>query len=506
MRFELLFFGFFASIHCVGYSGLVNKDEILVGVQSNGYRLLSPKVAREKQNTGTHTSQGFYFTTSANRKQVYEQEYLVVTYSYHSQDGIDVKTIIPQATPTFTGFLCKEIIGQEATQEETKSSDGEYISTGIVSQYILSPQKSGILTIPGITFDCELTQRVSDPNSLDDFFGGSTIVNVSGQGRSQDVTIKVLPLPQPLPPDYSGGVGKFSVTSCIANSAPKTGEIDTLRIIIHGVGNHHMIKAPSIAFPTDFDTFDAKVQDKTHLTPNGSMGDLELEYTFIPLNAGTYTIPGITFTFFDTASKNYVTILTEMAIIDVKSTAAVRNSDTQLRDIHIGPFDDNDDVWKTITRQGSIGYYAAMLSILIMGIGCVYQVRRYKQKYSNPKIIRQKRAKRIALIQLRDLQRRTTKKSSIEYYSLLLNIFREYIAAKFLTTANGLSNRDIIRMLQDANIKEQLQHSTKSILDAIDFIQYSKTGNAHHNANFVDDIICLIVDLEEAISAQNDGQ
>lgn len=92
----------------------------------------------------------------------------------------------------------------------------------------------------------------------------------------------------------------------------------TYRITLSGTGNTKLITAPQVTFPKDFDTFDAKTNDKTKVTPNGMTGDVTFDYTFVPRNVGKYTIPATSFVYYDTEAKTYRTLSIPAFTIDVK--------------------------------------------------------------------------------------------------------------------------------------------------------------------------------------------
>ena len=62
---------------------------------------------------------------------------------------------------------------------------------------------------------------------------------------------------------------------------------------------------------TGFDSYDAKVTDKTKLTVNGLEGSIVYDFLAVPRHQGSYEIPAIEYTYFDTKSNSYKTVRTE---------------------------------------------------------------------------------------------------------------------------------------------------------------------------------------------------
>ena len=57
------------------------------------------------------------------------------------------------------------------------------------------------------------------------------------------------------------------------------------------------------------------------LTKEGLTGNKVIEYLAIPRHAGTYKIPGVSFSYFDIRSKSYKTLNTEDYVINVEKGA-----------------------------------------------------------------------------------------------------------------------------------------------------------------------------------------
>lgn len=476
------------TINVTGKSGV--KGKVKEDTEVN-----APKVSRQNK---TISETDFYCTSSVNRRQLYEQEYLVVTYNYHSKIGTDATHVNPNTRPSFTYFLAEEVEVHEDSLLASTTKTGELVRTGTALQYILSPQQSGRLTIPGVLFDCDLTQRDLEPASLEEFFEGENFINVKAQRKTQDVSIDVLPLPLPRPSDFSGGVGHFSLVSSIDTSTPKAGEVDTLRIIIKGIGNHKLVKAPTIVFPSDFDTFDVKLNDKTEITPNGLSGEVVFNYAFIPLNAGEYHIPCISISYFDTSTREYVTLTSDSILINVVPSIGPQRKNDEIHDIHLSS-DNKDSLWSAITWLGTWTYYLALLLITSICSVAISLGKRYKEKHADAAILRRNRAKRTAITQLKKLRKNAANLSASEFNRLLSESFREFVAAKFLTIENSLTNDGIIGLLQNAAVDTKLVHSTKELLESIDFAQFAASTESKTESQLIEEAINLVNSLDTNI-------
>ena len=89
-------------------------------------------------------------------------------------------------------------------------------------------------------------------------------------------------------------------------------------MIVGGIGNLKLLKQPVVNFPKDFDKYDAKVTDKTRLTANGVEGNMIYDLLSVPRNQGSYTIPAVEFTYYDTSKNAYKTIKTQHFTLNVE--------------------------------------------------------------------------------------------------------------------------------------------------------------------------------------------
>lgn len=173
------------------------------------------------------------------------------------------------------------------------------------------PQATGKLEIPAITYDGIVVQQNRNVDPFEAFFnGGSGYVEVKKQIKAPAITIQVDPLPQ-RPANFSGGVGSFNISAQMDKIEVKANDPVNLRVVVSGVGNMKLLKQPVVKMPKDFDSYDAKVTDKTKLTINGLEGSIVYDFLAVPRHQGTFEIPAIEYTYFDTKTNAYKTLRTE---------------------------------------------------------------------------------------------------------------------------------------------------------------------------------------------------
>ena len=62
-----------------------------------------------------------------------------------------------------------------------------------------------------------------------------------------DLVVNVKSLPSPKPADFSGGVGKFSISSQLRNSEFKTNQAASIVYKVQGTGNVKYVQLPDLS-------------------------------------------------------------------------------------------------------------------------------------------------------------------------------------------------------------------------------------------------------------------
>lgn len=149
--------------------------------------------------------------------------------------------------------------------------------------------------------------------------------------KTEPVKISVFPLPQKtVPENFTGAVGKYYIASSINKSNVKVNEPVNLTILVKGNGNINSITEPVFELSDDIKKYATFVK----VDSNDIMSSKIFKCVLIPLMSGQKNIPEITFSYFDTDSKNYVITRTAPIILEVSSEIYDKNADTN--DVSVG--------------------------------------------------------------------------------------------------------------------------------------------------------------------------
>ncbi len=448
-----------------------------------------------------------FIKVSASKKRVHEQEPILLTYKVYTQ--VDL-TQLEGKMPDLKGFHTQEVPLPQQKTFHTETVNGRPYKCVTWSQYVMYPQMTGRLEIPSITFKGIVVQQNRNVDPMEAFFnGGSGYVEVKKDIKAPGITLQVDPLPQ-RPANFSGGVGKFNISASLDKKEVKAGEPITLRVVVGGIGNLKLLKQPVVNFPKDFDKYDAKVTDKTRLTANGVEGNMVYDFLAVPRNQGSYTIPSVELTYYDTSKNAYKTIKTQPFKVEVDkgdgTSAESEDFASQDKDIHTIKLGKAEQHKADEMFFGSFGYWISLLMPLIAFVVLLIVFRR--RAIENADIVKKRsnRAGKIATKRLRLANKLMLQGKQGEFYDEVMRALWGYMSYKLNMPAEKL-NRDNIRetlgrhFVDDATIEK-----FTTALDECEFERYAP-GDAAGNMNRTfESAMTAIMDIENAINEARKNQ
>ena len=425
-----------------------------------------------------------FIKVSANKKKVYEQEPILLTYKVYTL--VDL-TQLEGKMPELTGFHTQEIPLPQQKSFHIERVNGKQYRTVTWSQYVMYPQMTGKMEIPSITFKGIVVQQNRSVDPFEAFFnGGSGYVEVKRNIVAPSIKIDVLPLPHK-PANFSGGVGKFNISAQLNKNELKAGDPLSLRIVVGGIGNLKLIKQPVVNFPKDWDKYDPKVTDKTKLTSNGLEGNMIYDILAVPRNQGHYTIPPVELTYYDTSLNQYKTIKTQSFEIEVAKgdgsrSSVVDYSKDQPKDIK--------DIKKGEAELhsvdnfffGSVGYLMSLLIPFAAFVALLVIFR--KRAIDNADLVKMKgkKANKIATKRLRQANKLMLAGKTNEFYDEVLRALWGYVGDKLNMPAEKLSRENISEKLQSHNVDDNTISKFLSAIDDCEMMRFAP-GDPEGNMN-----------------------
>ena len=477
-----------ASIIADGDQMVSNSVRIKVLPQDQGSSNSSSSSSTHSSSGTGVSNQDLFITASASKTNVYEQEAFVLTYKiYTRESNLQLNNA---KLPDFKGFHSQEIEMTTNARWTPEHYQGRNYYTTVYRQFVLFPQQSGKLYIDPAQFQMTVGKPVQSDDPFDAFFnGGSNVIEIKKSISTPKIAINVNPLPAGKPADFSGGVGEFNISSSINNKELKTNDAITIKLVISGTGNLKLISNPEIKFPDDFEVYDPKVDNQVRLTREGLTGNKVIEYLAIPRHAGTYKIPGVSFSYFDIRSKSYKTLKTEEYVINVEKGAG--NADqvianfTNKEDLKVLGEDIRYIKQNEVTLQpkgsffyGSMTYWLFYIIPALAFIIFFIIYRKQAAENANVAKMRTKKANKVATKRMKLAGKLLSENKKDAFYDEVLKALWGYISDKLNIPVSRFSKHNIEEKLRNHGVNEEL---IKEFLNALNDCEFARFAPGDEN-------------------------
>ncbi len=456
------------------------------------------------------TSENLFIRPIVSRTSVREQEPILLTYKIYTK--VDLVNIVEPKFPELQGFLVQEIELPQTKQFALENYNGTNYNTITLRQYLLYPQRTGVLNIDKMT--CTAVVRVRNQRQVrsifDDFF--DTYQEVNKPLAASAVKINVEALPAPKPADFCGGVGSFSVKSNINATELNANDAITITVKISGNGNMKMLQTPSLKFPADFETYEPKVTNDFTNTTSGVTGTKTIEYLAIPRHGGDYEIPETRFSYFDVASQTYKTLsipayqlkVNKGATSETSATVSNFTNQEQVRVLasDIRYIDTNDFELKSSekTLAGSLKFWLSYLIPLIIAGLALWFFRKQARQNADLALMRNKKANKVARKRLKIAEKYLKTNDKAQFYDEVLKALWGYLCDKLAMPLSELNKENVSSKLSERAVNQEDIAAFIRLLDDCEFARYAPSADERATMDHIfEKTLALIAKLEETI-------
>lgn len=436
---------------------------------------------QQRQQTGANTritGDDLYMTVTANRQKIYEQEAVLLTYKLYTLVNIQQ---ISGEMPQLDGCHVQEVDGKAQLSLKYERVNGRNYGTAVWRQYVLFPQKTGKLKVPGITFDTQVEVQNHSMDPFDIFFGGGSLSQmVRKQITTPAIEIEVMPLPTPKPDNFSGAVGKFSVSASLTPEQVNANDAATLRLVVSGQGNMKLMKAPKIRFPQDFEVYDPKENSKTTNTATGAKGSISYDYVVVPRHGGKFTVPPAEFCYFDPESSKYVTLQTDsfqLAVAKAKGRTVAYAPEQEdlnvlsndIRFIKLAPL----QTTEPYDFYGTTAYWLVYVFLFVAFVVAVVAMRVQQRRNPNSWSAKGKKAGKAASRRLKQAAKLMRQKDDAAFYDEVMRALLGYAGDKLSLPQEELNKDNVVSRLTERGVAEAEVEAFIAVLSECEFARYA---------------------------------
>ncbi len=233
-----------------------------------------------------------------------------ITINYNLLTQIQIQDISILEPPVYDSFWVENLKLPEKLEGKNVEIDGKPFLLYTIKRDLIIPNSEGMKRINEVTFQIQgITSR--------DFFGFPYIEKIIRKTEPLFINVKNLPK-EGLPPNFSGGVGKFDLSLKTDKIEVEEGEAFSLILKLKGKGNFKSIKEISLPELPLCKIYPPKIEEKLNITSEGYEGEKIWEWIIIPEEKHSLKIEPLTFSYFDPHKRDYITLKTSSINVFVK--------------------------------------------------------------------------------------------------------------------------------------------------------------------------------------------
>ncbi len=450
---------------------------------------------QSQQNTTDSQVSGkdLFLRVIPSKKSAYVGEQVVLTYKLYTK--VPVSSVSLSKMPSYAGFWTKDVSDNSGTlKQSSEYINGIEYTTAEIQKVIVVPQRSGKLALDPMTMECiaQIRTERNNTRSMDPFeaffndpFFNRNIVNVKKELSSQALTLEVKNLPENgKPASFAGAVGNYSFKSDIDKTELSTNEAVTLTLTVSGTGNVELLQMPEPVFPPDFEVYDPKISTSTNVGPQGLTGTKKAEYLAIPRRAGSFTIPSVEFSYYNSSTDSYEVMSSDPYEIKVEKGSGsddgggvftsnqedIKYLGSDIRHIMTG------DARLKPTHTvffGSAAYFVALLVLLLLFIILLFVLKKREQMSKDTAANRNRKADKVARGRLKNAYLHLKAKDQEKFYVEMSQALWGYIADKLGIERSKLSMDTVSETMKGKNVPDELTQQFVDTLNNCEFARFA---------------------------------
>lgn len=473
------------------------------GGQGGGYQRRAMPEQVLQSSVGTTTPKDLMVIITFSRNSVYEMEPVVA----------DIKLCLKQdrmfsigdqfnsvTLPEFDGFISEDL--PVPHQSQVENIGGQNYETLVIRRYLLYPQKAGKLRISSGQYEIDVLEYELVSRS---FARTHREVPRKMNTATNTVTLDVKPLPEPRPADFSGAVGKFSITAEINPEIIRSNESATYSLVVKGSGNIKYLNAPTVTFPSTFETYTPKTDIEANFNGSNYAGTFRAEYPFVPTEVGRFDIEPFKFVYFNPGTAKYETLTTRGFNLNVLRgngpalAGSQKEIDTRMTDIlHIQPLPE------TVTPVEApifgrwwywISYGIVALALLVI----VLVYRRHVKRAADVTGRRLARANRVVSKRFKAASSFMRQHKSQEFYDELARALKGYVGDKLGIAPSSLISDVISDKLISRGVQPETAQEVIDVLNDCEMARFTPSGSDDAMADVIQRATAAVKAIENTL-------
>ncbi|MFT3706684.1 MAG: BatD family protein [Archangium sp.] len=439
-----------------GFPGL-DDDDPLSGVPDLGDE---PDVPRGDSD--------LFLRMTLDKQEAYVGEQVMLTIHLYSR--VDLSTVDAVTMPKLDGFLSQDFKTPSQLMSEQQIIRGVPYREYLLRQKAIFPIKAGTVGIEAP--EADITTGL--------LFAGR---RVHRKGNDLKLTVRNLP-----PGPATSIVGRWRLSREISQTEVNLGEPVQVKLTLEGRGNLQGVTLPPLVPPSSFKAFDPESSDKPTTTRSHVGGTRVIEYTLVPQQTGSFTLPALVVPYFDPETRKY----DEMRVDDITITVKPGIGGATTQTVPGVPISTDPGVKNQLVGGGlkSLRHTARFTSpkptlstqkwflpvgvaplLLTLLAGAFVFVRGSIGPETEESV--QKRLAKAARKRLAGAEKLMAKGSTGDFYAEIERALTSFMSARLNFAVAGITRDDLMTRLTTAGLSEVDRRRIAHVLETCDLGRYA---------------------------------
>jgi hypothetical protein len=292
-------------------------------------------ILKDNENVLDKVNKNIFIKVDVNKNSCYVGEPVVVVYKLYTRLKSESSII---KNPAFNGFSVIDLMPPGNTYFSIEKINGREYNVYTLRKSQLYPLQTGTIELESTEVENNIhfiREEYADRQfgGLGDLFRDFNRTSIPPEGmhdekvtlRSKPVFINVKALPETTKPaTFNGAVGNFSIDASVEKNTFTTDDAGQLRVLISGEGNMTLVNVPDMVWPAGIENYEPVSKDQLNKYAVPVSGTKLFVFPFTVAKPGSYTLPAISFSYFDVKKGAYKTLNTNPITINITKGSGKR--------------------------------------------------------------------------------------------------------------------------------------------------------------------------------------
>ncbi len=423
-----------------------------------------------------------FLRAAIDKEEVYLGEQVTLSLTIYSR--ADLSSVDSVTMPKLEGFWSEDIESPTQLSPEQKIIGGVPYRAYLLRRRALFAVKTGTLTIDAA--EADITTGY--------LYAGHRV-----HRRGNPLTLKVKPLPKG---GSTTNVGRWRLSAEASQTKISLGEPVQVKVSLEGRGNLKNALVPALTGPPSLKIYEPQTTDRLTSAKGMLGGKRTTEYVVLAQQTGSFTLPGLTFSFFNPETKRFEDSQTDAITLTVSPGAGGSTVVALPNSSNAGPTQKNQLVatgLKSLRHTGSFRAPATPLFSrpfflpialaplgLSLGFALVGFARRSASK-NDPTATRRRQAKaaRARLAEAVKIQRAG---KTAAFYAEVEKAMASFLEAKLSAPVTGLQRSHLDELMTQSKVSPEIRRRVLAVLETCDMGRFALgMGEAATRSRALDD-------------------